>query len=192
MSEKQTLLHTIDGVKAQAQDDSVSVGELTDALGKQGMLPLVLFPALVAATPLSGIPGLSAFCGILIALFSFELIFGFRNAYLPSRLRRQTIDGSKLRTAIDKLRPPLGWLDRHTHDRLDFLFHRPVIWVPQIMCLLTGLMMPFLEFIPFSSSIAAIGVCFLVLAMLTRDGVFFAVALLPYVGMIYLVVRVIA
>ena len=81
----------------------------------------------------------------------------------------------------------ISWIDRHSHNRLSVLFHRPLIYLPVILSLLSGMMMPFLEFIPFSSSVAAIGVSFLALSLLTRDGLFFLLALLPYAGLGWLI-----
>ncbi len=158
----------------------VSIGDIVHAAGEDGILPLVFVPALIAATPLSGIPGLSAICGLLVALFSAALILGLRKVHLPRRLERKTIDADKLGRVMQGIKPVMAWIDRHTGRRLSFLFHRPVLWVPQLICLFSGLAMPFLELIPFSASIVASGVCLLVISMLTRDGLVFLLALLPY------------
>ncbi|RKF12719.1 exopolysaccharide biosynthesis protein [Roseovarius spongiae] len=186
------LSETVESVLSAADrsDDALSVGEIIEAAGDKGALPPILLVALIAATPLSGIPGVSVVCGLVIALLSFELIANFRSLHLPGKLKRASIDPDKLSRAIRKIEPALRWIDRHTGDRLKFLFHRPVIWVPQILCLLSGLAMPFLEFVPFSSSVVAAGVCLLVMAMLTRDGIFVVLALIPYGGLIYLLMRV--
>ena len=118
---------------------------------------------------------------MLIALFSAQMIIGVKEFYLPGKLKKKTIDGAKLDHAMKQILPVMEWIERHTGQRLSFLFHRPMTWVPQLICLLSGLAMPFLEFIPFSGSIVATGVCLLVMAMLTKDGLVFLLALLPYV-----------
>jgi Exopolysaccharide synthesis, ExoD. len=61
-----------------------------------------------------------------------------------------------------------------------------VVLFLEILCLVSGLAMPFLEVIPFSASIVASGVLLLTLSMLTRDGLFFVLAMLPYAGLLYL------
>ena len=96
---------------------------------------------------------------------------------------RRSVDGPSLRSALDKSRPVIAWIDRRTRRGLTGLFHRPVIYVPELLCLLSGLVMPVLEFIPFSASIVATGVCLLALSMLTRDGLFFILAMVPYAGL---------
>lgn len=180
------LTDTISQVERAASGSHVSVEEIIEAVEEKGILPIILIPAIIAATPLSGIPGVTVVCGLLIALLSFELIVGFRRLVLPGSLRSKTIDGAKLRAALSRIEPGLTWIDTHSKNRLRFLFHRPFVWLPQTLCLLSGLAMPFLEIIPFSGSIAAAGVCLLVMAMLTEDGLFFILALLPYGAALYL------
>jgi hypothetical protein len=174
------LTDVISKIRSVADQPHVTVDEIVDAAGQAGVLPLIFVPALIAATPLSGIPGVSMMCGLMIALFSAEMLLGLNKLYLPGKLKRKTIDGEKLDHAMRQILPMMEWIERHTGQRLSFLFHRPMTWVPQLICLMTGLAMLFLEFIPFSGSIAAIGVCLLVMAMLTKDGLVFLLALLPY------------
>ncbi|WP_018690295.1 exopolysaccharide biosynthesis protein [Ahrensia kielensis] len=184
------LSRIVDEVKSGCEDatDKIKVTDLLSIIGDKSLLPAMLLPALIVATPLSGIPGVSSVGGLIIALFSFELIFNFREIYLPKKLRSHSIDPDKLSRSIDRITPIIKWIDKHSRSRIQFLFHRPFIWIPQLVCLLTGLSMPFLEFVPFSSSIAAIGVTLLVISMLTEDGLFFLLAVLPYVFGIYLIV----
>lgn len=185
------LSDVVEHVKSASDGKTVTVGKIAEKVGRQDILPLLLLPSLIAATPLSGIPGVSVVCGLLIALLSAELIFGFRDLYLPSKLDEQSVNSTKLRSMLNRIAPAIDWIERHTGNRLSFLFHRPFIWVPQVFCLVSGLAMPFLEFIPFSSSVVAIGVCFLVMSMLTKDGLFFILALFPYAAAAYLLVQVI-
>lgn len=178
----------VDRIRDASAQEKVSVADIVDAMGKRSLHPLLLVPALLAATPLSGIPGLSAFCGLLIAVISFEMLMSFERIRLPRVLLRRRVDGAALRRALDKSRPVISWIDGHTRRRFSGLFRRPLIYVPEILCLLSGIAMPALEFIPFSASIVALGVAFLALSMLTRDGVFFILSLVPYAGIVALVV----
>ncbi len=185
MSEGQamTLGDVADRIKDTSSQDRVTAADIVDAVGKRSLHALLLVPALLAATPLSGIPGLSMVCGLLIALISVQLLLSFDRVRLPGVLMRRSVDGPTLRSALDKSRPVISWIDRRTRRRLTGLFHRPVIYVPELLCLLSGLVMPVLEFIPFSASIVATGVCLLALSMLTRDGLFFILAMVPYAGL---------
>lgn len=151
-----------------------------DSMAGKGHLSAIFATALIVLTPLSGIPGLSTICGLLIAVLSFEMIFGPFGLRLPKSMNARTIPAERAERAIARLMPIARWIDARTKPRLAFLFHRPLIWLPQSLCLLTGAAMPFLEFIPFSSSIAAASICLLVISLLSKDGVVFLIALMPY------------
>lgn len=184
-----SLGDVVEQIRSITGEGHVSVDDLVQALGRRSHQTLLLIVALATATPLSGIPGLSAVCGLIIALISFEMLMSYSEVRLPRKLSKQTVKAKSVDKVLAKVEPFLRWLDRHTHNRMTGLFHRPLIYVPQIICLLSGLVMPFLEFIPFSSSVVASGVALLAFAMFTRDGLFFLLALLPYTGIAVLLFR---
>lgn len=178
----------VDRLHEVSQQERVSVKDIVSAVGRRSMIPFLLIPAFLAATPLSGIPGLSATCGILIALVSVRLILKYDEMALPRWIERKSVNGDRLRSSLESAAPVVRWIDRHARPRWRGLFHRPLIWLPESLCLLSGLAMPFLEFIPFSASIVATGVCLLALSMLLRDGLLFLIAMVPYGALIYLVI----
>jgi len=183
-SEDHRLGALVDRLRDVAQEDKLVVGDLVSAIGRRCMIPFLLVPAFLTASPLSGIPGLSTVAGLVIALVSIRLILQYQGMALPGWIERRNVSGHRLRQMIDKTAPVVRWIDRHAHRRWRWLFRRPFIWVPETLCLLSGLMMPVLELVPFTSSVVASGVFLLALAMLVRDGLLFLIALLPYAGMI--------
>ena len=80
----QKLGQLADRIGKAADQDRVSVDDLIDAVGHRSLLPLILVPALLAATPLSGIPGLSAICGIIIALVAVQMLMSVKEVRLPA------------------------------------------------------------------------------------------------------------
>lgn len=185
----QTLGKIAKALSQAGQGNRVTVADMVEAIGHHSFLPLILVPALLAATPLSGVPGVSAVCGLTIVAVSLQMLMGFSEVKLPGFLMRRSVKADALRSALDKARPVLGWIDRHTRKRLSPLFHRPVVYIPRVLFVVSGLAMPFLEVIPFSASTVAIGVACLALSMLTRDGALFLLALVPYAILVWLLVR---
>lgn len=169
--------------------ESISIGELVQLLGGRSHFALLFVIAATAATPLSGIPGVSIICGLLIAMISLERLFSRGNVYLPGKLRHRSIKSDPVKAVISKARPLVDWIDRHTRKRFEFLFHRPMIYVPLLICVLSGLAMPFLELVPFTSSVVASGVLVISIAFVTRDGAIALLALAPYGGAVYLAMR---
>jgi hypothetical protein len=189
---ERSLVAILDAIGDTAEAGSVTVGDIVEAVGRTSFAALLLVPALVAVSPLSGVPGVSMACGLTIAFVSAEMLMNFDRLRLPRALMRRSVSGARLGKALAAVRPAVAWLDRHTRNRLGFLFHRPIVYVPQLLCLVSGLAMPFLEVIPFSSSVVAAGVSMLALSLLTRDGLFFLLALLPYATLGYFGVRLLA
>lgn len=184
-----TLPEIVERVIDAAGVETLSLGAVLDAFGRASFTPMLLLPALAVATPLSGIPLFSSLMGLVIVLVSLQMLLRRRRLWLPAWVLRREVRGETVRRAFIRLRPVATWLDRHTSARLRFLLRRPFIFVPQVICLISGLAMPPLEFVPFSSSVMGIGVAILALGMLTRDGVVMILGLLPYAGVVWLVLR---
>lgn len=157
---------------AAEPEDRPTVGKLLDDLGGASFGYLLFAPAAVVVTPLSGIPGLSSLCGITIALAAAQMLVGRSHIWLPQVILRRRIERRRLRKTLEWLRRPIGWLDRITAPRLEWLLRRPFVLGLQLACLFCGLAMPMLEVVPLSSSILAAAVAVLSVAMVTRDGVF--------------------
>ncbi len=188
MSEKpHNLTELLDQIVALTQDDKVSLDNLIDAVGHASFTPLLLIPAIAVATPLSGIPLFSATMGILIFLVSVQMLFRRDHLWFPEWLLKREADSKKIQTTFERLRPAMRWLDARTHRRMSYLVTRPLVFIPQILCVLTGLTMPFLEFVPFSSSLAGTAVAFLAFGMFAKDGLFLLFGITPYIALLWLV-----
>ena len=179
----------IDRLRATTTQDSVSIADAMTAIGGRGIIPFLLVPALLTMSPLSGLPGFSATAGVIITIVSIYMLLNRDGIRLPGFIASRSVDARKLDKALRKLQPFVAWIDRHTRRRWHLLFKRPIIWLPQGLCLASGMIMPFLEFIPFTSSIVATGVFLLALSLLVRDGRLFIIALVPYAAVITLAVR---
>lgn len=161
----------IDKMAEAGSDDTVRVGDVVDEIGDDAFGPLMLVPALVAVTPASGVPGLTATCGLIIVLVSAQLVFRRKSLWLPDFLRNRSMARSKLDKGRDWLVKPARLIDRLTGKRLSFLVTPPLDIIPALICLCIGLVMPLLEFVPFSGSFAAGAVALYALALVTEDGV---------------------
>ena len=173
-----------------ASEGEVSVKDAVDSLGAASHSALILLPALLAITPLSGVPGVSSLFGVMIALVSLQMLVGRNSVWLPDVLLRRSIDSAKLRKAIGFLRRPARLVDRHTRERLSLLVRPPARSLLQAACLACGLAMPFLEVIPFTSSIMAMAVAFFATALVVRDGLLAAAGLAFVAGAATLVLAV--
>ncbi|MEX5728225.1 hypothetical protein Ga0609869_001578 [Rhodovulum iodosum] len=172
----------LEEVAAVARDDVVSIRALFEALGTASYAPLMMAPALAVVSPLSGIPGFSSLCGITISIFAAQMAVRRRHVWAPRWLMQRRIRARQVRHAVDWLRRPAAWLERIARPRLAALVTPPLLRLLQVLCLVAGLAMPFLELVPFSSSLLGASVVMLSVAMLTKDGLLALAGMAPFLG----------
>ena len=182
MSDETMITDLVARVRGAAQGETVSIRDVVEALGEDSLPPNLMIPALAVVSPLSGIPLFSSICGIMIALISAQMLIGRDHVWLPGFLMRRTVSGERMRKALDWMRRPAAFLDRITRERLTVLVRRPMRWIVQAICLCCGMVMPLLEFIPFTSSLMGVVVSLLAFGLLARDGLFVVLGFLAIGG----------
>lgn len=161
-------------------EGSVTLGEVVRLIGQISFAPLLIVPAVALVSPLSGIPFFSTIMGVIIFLVSVQMLLRRDHLWLPEWLLALKANRTRVRSAFEKLHPFVAWLDRRTQTRLTALTHRPLVFIPQFACVLSGLCLPMMEVIPFSSSMVGLSVALLGIGMFARDGVILIIALIPY------------
>ena len=63
--------------------DYTSVGDIVDTLGRANFAPLLILPALALVSPLSGVPGFTTLCGLIIAAVSLQQMVHRSSLWLP-------------------------------------------------------------------------------------------------------------
>lgn len=172
MQDQPSITDLIDRVSTASDGDQTSVAQIVSALGATSFLPNMMIPALAVVSPLSGVPLFSSICGLTIALVAIQMLFQRDHIWLPDFVMRKHLETRRVQKATNWMRKPAGFLDRITKERLSLLVRRPFLWVTQAICLICGLVMPFLELVPFTSSLMGVVVCLFAFGMLARDGLF--------------------
>ncbi|TNJ47473.1 exopolysaccharide biosynthesis protein [Phaeobacter sp. B1627] len=152
------------------EKDYLHVSELTEELGLKSIAAVLVAPSLAVVSPLSGVPLFSSACGMMIALVSGQMLMGRENLWLPDFLSRRAVSASAAHKATQALRRVASWMDRLFKKRFQPLLSPPFVRLIQAICMLCGLVMPFLEVLPFTSSILGAVVALLAVSMLTGDG----------------------
>ena len=171
--EKLSLAGVIDRVIAMADTPKVSVRQIVEGFGTASFLPFLMIAALIVVSPLSGVPFLSTVFGLTIATISLQMLVpGRDHLWLPDAIMRREIASDRLIAALRRIEGPARWVDSWAAKRLQFLVQPPLSVLPKLVCVLCGAAMPFLELVPFSSSILASAVVLICLSILARDGLF--------------------
>jgi len=175
--------NALTGITREALDHSdgerVSVDDMLTTFGSASFVPLLILPSLLVMSPLGGVPGLSSLFGIMIVLIAGQRLIGRKSIWLPGVIRRRSIESGKAARAMEKMLPATRFIDRHSRRRLAFLFRDPLALILPLACVLAGAFMPVLELVPFASAFLGLAVMLIAYAMLSRDGLFALLALVP-------------
>lgn len=187
-SDDNQISEIIDTVQDIQDNDITSIGALIKRLGYASFTPVLLFISLVIITPLSGVPGLSSLCGLMIMLISAQLLLGREELWLPKFLTSHKFDSDRLSNALCQIETPLDWVQSITTRRLAFLTKPPISHGLYLVCMICGAAMPFLELLPMTSTLLASVVAMLALALISKDGVFALLGLTVLTAAIALII----
>ena len=166
-----SLTGVLDKLGDAGDEERVTVGQILEEVGDRSLAPILLVPALITASPISGIPGVPTLTGIIVGLIVVQMLMGRDTLWVPKILARQGVSKSKLDKAVNFLRKPVGWLDKLMKPRLTWLASRPWSYLALVICLIIAVTTPVMEFLPFAISIAAVAIGFFAAGILMRDGV---------------------
>jgi hypothetical protein len=166
--------------------ETVTVARLHGAMDAPAQPVLLLLPALILVSPLSGIPGFATVGGLTIALIALQMLVNRPAIWLPGLVLRRSLTSARILRALDRLDRPARFIDRHTVARAGWFVSFPGRQLALGTCALCGLAMPFLELVPFSATTLATVVTILAAALLVRDGVIVALGLAVFGGAIAL------
>ena len=165
-----TLSELLAAVREQSTDGGLSVAALQEMAGARAFGPLVLLPALLAVTPLSGIPTVPSILGTLIMLVSAQAIVGRRSVWLPRRLSNASVDRRRVETALGYVEPVARRIDRVVRRRLVFATEGIGLRLAAAVCFITAATMPPLEIMPFAATSAGSVIAIFGLAVTLHDG----------------------
>ncbi|WP_117195688.1 exopolysaccharide biosynthesis protein [Rhizobium terrae] len=160
------LRQLISGIRGQ----SVTLRELMDAVGEQGLLVICAIASLPFLLPVS-IPGVSTVFGAAIILISLAITAN-RLPWLPKRILDRQLDTGKLVPALEKGANIVSRLDRFLKPRLSGLTTgRMVNRLNGLAITAAGVLLMFpLGLVPFSNTLPGIAILMLSTGMMQRDG----------------------
>ena len=156
----------------QLPPDRLTLGELLQVFGDEGLLLLTILLTLVFLIPVS-IPGVSTVFGAAILLVGISRVLR-RPLWLPAKLRERALPAARLRPALsgglhwvrrlEKISRPYR-LRRLVDGRAQDIFNNLAFILAALL-----LMAPF-GFIPFSNTLPGIALLLFAVGMIQRDGV---------------------
>jgi hypothetical protein len=159
-------------VAAELPAASVSLRELLERIGEQGLLLVCVLLTLPFLLPVS-IPGVSTVFGLAIILIAAGVTFN-RVPWLPRRILDRPLSTPQLKQAFERGARIVARFERLVRPRWLVLTRTAATnFLHGLALILAGVLLIFpLGFVPFSNTLPALAILFLSLGLLERDGVF--------------------
>ena len=158
----ETAAHEMDG-----RDGSVS--DLLDIYDDRAFGPIFSL--------LGAIPGLPMVVGVMIILFSAQLLLGRNHPWVPRFIERLSVSGQKISTARKKSGKALAQIDNLIEQRIAWAISPVFRRVAAAIVLLLGALMIPMEMVPFAVALPGAGVTMIGISLVGRDGLLMLVAL---------------
>ncbi|WP_333023618.1 exopolysaccharide biosynthesis protein [Wolbachia endosymbiont of Pentidionis agamae] len=162
-----SLLEEVANIKSS---DRVTLFEIKAALHERGFGILIIIFSLPLSVPLPVPPGYTTILSIPLLLFSLQILLGFDSPWMPRWLEQKSFQRSTLALIIEKTSPILKKVEKFMRPRMVFIFCRLGEKILAFIMLLSAfsiaIPLPLTNFIP------AIGITFIALSIMSRDGVF--------------------
>lgn len=170
-SQSDPLENVLETAIEEGGEGTISVGDLLNMFGHRSFGPIItLLGLLVVLPPLGGIPGLPAVIGVIILLFSIQILFGADHIWMPSFVEKRSIETSKLKEAEHKVKPWLERIDRMITERLAWATGRVATYLAAIAVSLLAILMIPLELVPFAVAAPGVAIVLFGLALVAKDG----------------------
>lgn len=165
-----SLTQTVRRLMTAVEADQITLRELVQLTGEQGLLTFSIILTLPFLLPVS-IPGVSTVFGLVLILIGIGVTFN-RLPWLPDRLMDRKIKREDLLPVLEKGLNFFTRLERWVRPRLARLTTGATANLTNgLVFTLAGVLLLFpLSFIPFSNTLPALAILLLALGMLQRDG----------------------
>ncbi|QEG24659.1 exopolysaccharide biosynthesis protein [Mariniblastus fucicola] len=165
------LTHFVDTTEGQ---DKVKIVHLLDSLDSRSHGPMLLFPAIIAISPIGMVPGMSVITGTLIILIAGQMMFFSGKPWIPDKLEDFEFSREKLTSGVEKTKPWVKMFEKVVYNRFEFLAGGAVIYPIAIISILLALSFYPLAFVPLGVFAPGFAITMFALGLTARDGLLVA------------------
>lgn len=157
---------------ARDADGPVSIAHMRNALGNRSFAPLLVLFAAFNLLPLP--PGASVVLGIPLIIVSAQMVYGSKQAWLPTFLMKRSMSADQFRRLMDWVIPRLIRLEKLVRPRYWPFWRRQGDRVIGVVALFLAVVVTLP--IPLGNWLPALATALLGLALSERDGILLAIA----------------
>ena len=174
----------------ETEGETVTVGDLLNAVGRRSYGPVLLLLGFVAISPLTIIPGANFLVAFIILIFAIQMVFGRKYPWVPRRALEFSFERKHLIMGVAAADKYVAQVDRFLKPRLTFLTGPPFVQMVALACVAAALVTFPLGFVPFGPVVPSLTVLLFGLAITARDGFVLLLAGGSLVGACYVLIRV--
>ena len=158
-------------VETTAGHDNVTIGDLLDSLDSRSHGPMLLFPAIIAISPIGMLPFVSHVTGSLIILIAGQMMLFSSRPWIPRRLSDFQIPREKFTHGVNKTKPWVVKFEKVVRHRFDLLASGLMVYPIAIVSILLALSFFPLTFVPFGVFVPGLAIALYGLGLTARDGI---------------------
>lgn len=190
MSKVRNLRTLLQSLCSETDGETVSVGDLLNAVGRRSYGPVLLLLGFIAISPLTIIPGASVLVALITLIFALQMAIGRPYPWIPKKALDFSFPRKHMVQGVAVADKYVVQVDRFLKPRLTFLTNAPFVQIVALACVGAALVTLPLSFVPLGPLIPSLTVLLFGLAVTARDGFVLLLAGASLVGACYLLMRV--
>lgn len=190
MANVRNLRTLLQSLCSETEGDTVTVGDLLNAVGRRSYGPVLLLLGFIAISPLTIIPGANVLVALITLIFAVQMAFGRPYPWIPRKALEFSFPRKHLIAGVAMADKYVAQIDRFLKPRLTFLTQAPFAQLVALACVGAALVTLPLSFVPLGPVIPSLAVLLFGLAITARDGVVIILASASLAGACYVLLRV--
>lgn len=190
MAKVRNLRTLLQSLCNETEGETVTVGDLLNAVGRRSYGPVLLLLGFIAISPLTIIPGANVLVATITLIFAVQMVLGRHYPWVPRKALEFSFERKYLIMGVAAADRYVTQVDRFLKPRLTFLTRPPFVQVVALVCVAAALVTLPLSFVPLGPVIPSLAVLLFGLAITARDGFVIILASASLVGACYILLRV--
>lgn len=190
MSKVRNLRTLLQSLCSETEGETVSVGDLLNAVGRRSYGPVLLLLGFIAISPLTLIPGANVLVALVTLIFALQMVFGLPYPWIPNKALEFKFPREYLVRGVAMADKYVAFVDRFLKPRLTFLTKIPFVNLVALACVGAALVTIPLSFVPLGPVVPSLAVLLFGLAITARDGFMLVLAGAALAGACYILMRV--
>ena len=149
--------------------ERVRIRDIIESLGQRSFGFILLIFALPNSLPILGVPGVSTVTGLPMLLVAAQMALGHSRVYLPGWIADRSVATVDFQKLINKVAPWLRRIEKLTCPRITWLTQANAERLLGAFCVSLAVLLALP--IPLGNLLPALGVLFIALGLIERDGV---------------------